>query len=48
MTSPSDSSVFLPSGEEISALGQGTWHFAERPERRATEIASLVSESSWG
>ena len=35
------SSVTLPSGETISALGQGTWRFAERPERRASEIRSL-------
>ncbi|WP_214368273.1 aldo/keto reductase [Pseudonocardia sp. H11422] len=34
-------SVVLPSGETIAALGQGTWHFAERPARRAGEIASL-------
>jgi diketogulonate reductase-like aldo/keto reductase len=25
----------------ISALGQGTWHFAERSERRTSEITSL-------
>ena len=41
MTATVESSVALPSGEMISALGQGTWHFAERPERRASEIASL-------
>jgi diketogulonate reductase-like aldo/keto reductase len=34
-------SVVLPSGEKIAALGQGTWQFAERPERRADEIASI-------
>ncbi|MCW2691132.1 MAG: aldo/keto reductase [Mycobacterium sp.] len=34
-------SVVLPSGETIAALGQGTWHFAERPTRRADEIASI-------
>ena len=34
-------SITLPSGEEIAALGQGTWHFAERPMRRADEIASI-------
>ena len=34
-------SVVLPSGERIAALGQGTWHFAERPARRADEIASI-------
>jgi diketogulonate reductase-like aldo/keto reductase len=31
----------LPSGERIPVLGQGTWHFAERPERRKQEIAAL-------
>jgi diketogulonate reductase-like aldo/keto reductase len=34
-------SVGLPSGETISALGQGTWHFAERQASRASEILSL-------
>jgi diketogulonate reductase-like aldo/keto reductase len=41
MTATVETWVALPSGEMISALGQGTWHFAERPERRASEIASL-------
>jgi diketogulonate reductase-like aldo/keto reductase len=31
----------LPSGERIPALGQGTWHMAEDPRRRADEIAAL-------
>jgi diketogulonate reductase-like aldo/keto reductase len=34
-------SVVLPSGETIAALGQGTWHLAEHPARRAEEIATL-------
>jgi diketogulonate reductase-like aldo/keto reductase len=34
-------SIILPSGEEIAALGQGTWHFGERPMRRADEITSI-------
>jgi len=34
-------SVVLASGERIAALGQGTWHFAEHPARRADEIASV-------
>jgi diketogulonate reductase-like aldo/keto reductase len=34
-------SVVLPAGEAIAVLGQGTWHFAERPARRAEEIASI-------
>jgi diketogulonate reductase-like aldo/keto reductase len=33
--------VTLPSGEAIAALGQGTWHFAEKPARRSDEIAAL-------
>ena len=41
MTATVEPSVTLPSGETISALGQGTWHFAERPERRTSEITSL-------
>jgi diketogulonate reductase-like aldo/keto reductase len=31
----------LPSGEGIPVLGQGTWHMAENPRRRADEIAAL-------
>jgi diketogulonate reductase-like aldo/keto reductase len=31
----------LPSGERIPVLGQGTWHLAEVPERRAEEIDAL-------
>lgn len=31
----------LPSGEPIPVLGQGTWGWAERPERRQDEIAAL-------
>ena len=34
-------SIPLRSGEKIAALGQGTWHFAERPERRAEEVAAI-------
>src|SRR5918998_1482521 len=34
-------SVTLPGGETVPALGQGTWQMAERPARRADEIASL-------
>jgi diketogulonate reductase-like aldo/keto reductase len=33
--------VKLPSGEEVVALGQGTWHMAERSSKRADEIAAL-------
>jgi diketogulonate reductase-like aldo/keto reductase len=33
--------VTLPSGERVSALGQGTWKMAEDRKRRAEEIASL-------
>jgi diketogulonate reductase-like aldo/keto reductase len=33
--------ITLPSGEEIPVLGQGTWHVAEDPRRRADEIAAL-------
>jgi diketogulonate reductase-like aldo/keto reductase len=31
----------LPGGDLIPALGQGTWHLAERRERREAEIAAL-------
>jgi diketogulonate reductase-like aldo/keto reductase len=34
-------SLSLPSGEKIAALGQGTWHFGERPKRWAEEVASI-------
>ncbi|RAS69969.1 diketogulonate reductase-like aldo/keto reductase [Lentzea atacamensis] len=33
--------VALPSGETIPALGMGTWMMAEKPSRRADEIAAL-------
>src|SRR3984885_5723182 len=33
--------VPLPSGDKMAALGQGTWHFAETPARRADEVASI-------
>jgi diketogulonate reductase-like aldo/keto reductase len=31
----------FPAGESVAVLGQGTWHFAETPERRDEEVASL-------
>jgi diketogulonate reductase-like aldo/keto reductase len=31
----------LPSGEAVPVLGQGTWHLAEDPSKRADEIAAL-------
>jgi diketogulonate reductase-like aldo/keto reductase len=34
-------SMPLRSGEKIATLGQGTWHFAERPARWAEEVASI-------
>jgi len=33
--------VVLPGGERVPALGQGTWMMAERPKKRAQEIAAL-------
>ena len=33
--------VTLPSGEEVVALGQGTWHMAEKRGKRADEITAL-------
>src|SRR5699024_4878619 len=33
--------ITLPSGEEIPSLGQGTWGWAERPQRRDSEIEAL-------
>ncbi|MFG3120469.1 aldo/keto reductase [Streptomyces sp. NPDC048201] len=33
--------ITLPSGEEVAALGQGTWYLGEEPARRAQEIAAL-------
>ncbi len=33
--------VQLPHGTRVTALGQGTWRMGERPDRRASEIASL-------
>jgi diketogulonate reductase-like aldo/keto reductase len=33
--------IVLPSGDRFPVLGQGTWHLAEVPARRNTEIAAL-------
>ncbi len=33
--------VTLPSGENLPALGQGTWNMGDRPETRPEEIATL-------
>lgn len=33
--------IVLPSGEKIPPLGLGSWHLAEDPARRRTEIAAL-------
>lgn len=33
--------IVLPGGETVPALGQGTWHYAEDPARRAAEAAAL-------
>jgi diketogulonate reductase-like aldo/keto reductase len=33
--------VDLPSGEQVPALGQGTWHMGEDRRRRADEVAAL-------
>jgi diketogulonate reductase-like aldo/keto reductase len=33
--------VTLPSGEAVAAMGQGTWHLAEKPDRRSGEIAAI-------
>jgi len=33
--------IALPAGDLIPVLGQGTWHMAERPERRQDEIDAL-------
>ncbi|MGW1130780.1 aldo/keto reductase [Streptomyces griseoluteus] len=41
MAAESAGTIALPSGEEISALGQGTWYLGEDPARREQEIAAL-------
>ena len=33
--------VLLPCGQAVSALGMGTWHMGESPQRRADELATL-------
>lgn len=33
--------VTLPSGEKVSALGQGTWYMGDKRPNRAEEIAAL-------
>ena len=35
--------IKLPSGDVVPALGQGTWHMAEHPQRRRQEIRALRS-----
>jgi diketogulonate reductase-like aldo/keto reductase len=40
-TTTSIRTTYLPSGEMVPVLGQGTWHMAEDPQRRADEIAAL-------
>jgi diketogulonate reductase-like aldo/keto reductase len=41
MSVPAMRRIALPAGDTIPVLGQGTWHMAEVPERRAEEIAAL-------
>ncbi|MGW2822779.1 aldo/keto reductase [Streptomyces sp. NPDC001443] len=41
MSAESPRTIALPSGEEIAALGQGTWYLGEDPARREREIAAL-------
>ncbi|MDN5696344.1 MAG: aldo/keto reductase [Rubrobacter sp.] len=41
MTEGAIHKITLPSGEEVPALGQGTWGWAEDPSRREDEISSL-------
>jgi diketogulonate reductase-like aldo/keto reductase len=41
MTTAVMRTIPLPSGEEIPALGQGTWYLGEDPSRRGDEIAAL-------
>jgi diketogulonate reductase-like aldo/keto reductase len=33
--------TWLPSGETVPVLGQGTWGMAEDPRRRTEEVAAL-------
>ncbi|MFJ4555402.1 aldo/keto reductase [Streptomyces massasporeus] len=41
MSAESARTIDLPGGEEIAALGQGTWYLGENPARREQEIAAL-------
>ncbi len=41
MIAPSDRSVRLPSGQDVPALGQGTWFMGDRPDLKAEEIKAL-------
>lgn len=41
MSAESARTIALPSGEGISALGQGTWYLGEDRARREQEIAAL-------
>ena len=39
--SPSPSTVTLPNGPRVPALGQGTWNMGERPDARRDEVRAL-------
>ena len=41
MVETSPRTILLPSGEQVPALGQGTWLMGDRPEREAGEIEAL-------
>lgn len=41
MAAPTDRTIRLPSGQDVAALGQGTWFMGDRPDRKAEEIKAL-------
>ncbi|MDH3663741.1 MAG: aldo/keto reductase [Alphaproteobacteria bacterium] len=41
MPSLSDRTIRLPSGQDVPALGQGTWFMGDRPDQTAEEIKAL-------
>lgn len=41
MAAPTDETIRLPSGQDVPALGQGTWFMGDQPDLKAEEIKAL-------
>lgn len=38
----------LIDGQEVAAIGQGTWHIGEQPENASARSRRCAKASSWG